>query len=438
MKRRAHAWRWGLVLFLAAALSRPTLAHAEESRALAARVTEQWHTMGGDAVTLPSRFIFDDETLVVPIPHRPADPVRPCTIVAIVGPRGLSFRARLSDAPRDPLSVPEPQARGVSTAGIVELRRCDSGRPEVRHVTITAESGRGAIELVVAHAPFSMDSLSSLLPERSAAPSLSPIETGRLPDIGPPEKRAQTAISRARREGATPRGMTHVRSMGDGSGGFVFDAEPGCHRFEVFGHEVPKGDPSRRATLDIDAEVRDEDTMLARDRTESPDARLEFCLGETTSLTLVFTGSVPNSDVMLTHVSWDLTNNLPDLWGPLTRARFAKVWRTRHAPPPRDAPVFLAQGAAGVTSIPLTVEPGGCYVATVAITRGRPRQLQLRAFSGARAANDDRGASDGAALTAFCVRAGESPRIDVLARGLGLGWGLAVYRTTSETWELSP
>ncbi len=421
----------------AVVLSRTDAARAEDARAAASRVAEQWRALGADAAILPSRFVFDEETVVVPIPHLPRDRARPCTIVAVLGARGLNVRARLSDAPRDPLSAPEPDARATSAAGILELRRCDAGRPEVRHVTVTAESGRGALEFVVVHAPASLAPMSSLLPERSGTLSAPPIDAGRLPALAPPELRAEAAAARATREGASTLASAHVRAMADGSGGFLLEVEPGCHRFEVFGHEASQPSAARRATLDIDAELRTDDSLLARDRTESPDARLEVCLGEATTLSVVFSGAVANTDVSLTHATWDLPPHLPELWGGSARGRFAKAWFTRHAPPPREAPVFLAQGGAGMTTVPLTLEPGACYIAALAVTRGRARQLQLRAFSGARASNDDRGAADGAALGAFCVRAEETPRIDVLARGLGLGWGLAVYRTTSGTWELA-
>ena len=62
------------------------------------------------------------------------------------------------------------------------------------------------------------------------------------------------------------------------------DLEPGCHRLEIFAPDVRNAHGPRRRRLDVDAEIRNEDEeLLARDRTEAPDARLETCVGETTS-----------------------------------------------------------------------------------------------------------------------------------------------------------
>jgi hypothetical protein len=113
----------------------------------------------------------------------------------------------------------------------------------------------------------------------------------------------------------------------------------------------------------------------------------------------------------------------------------ARVLFLRHVAVPADDPVVLAQGSSGTTPLPLSLETGGCYVAVLGLARGRARQLQLRAFVGARESTDERGAADEAALTAFCVRAHESARLEVFARGTGVSWGLALFRVKSGVWE---
>src|SRR5262245_7317065 len=95
-----------------------------DARDVAARVLEQWRIAGGQGSSVPPRFIFDEETVLVPVrPEQGEAPPSECTHVAIIGARGLSFRAKLSDAPNDPLLPPEPGARASSTAGVVELHR---------------------------------------------------------------------------------------------------------------------------------------------------------------------------------------------------------------------------------------------------------------------------------------------------------------------------
>ena len=113
----------------------------------------------------------------------------------------------------------------------------------------------------------------------------------------------------------------------------------------------------------------------------------------------------------------------------------ARVLFLRHVAVPADAPIHLAQGSSGTTPLPLSVETGGCYVAVVGVARGHARQLQLRALVGARESTDERGATEEAALSAFCVRAHETARLEVLARGTGVSWGLALFRVKSSVWE---
>lgn len=408
-----------------------------DARDVAARLGEQWRTAGARTSVVPTRFLFDEESLLVPIGAEPDGVESQCTHVAVIGARGLSFRARLSDAPMDPLLPPEPSARASSTAGVLELRRCDTARPPVRHIVLTAEAGRGAVEVVVARSDKPLPSLASFIPERTGGALPPAPDAGALPPLIPHDKRADAAEARARHDGANVRPRTNTRSGDDGSGEEEIELEEGCHRIEVFGRELFRERPGRRFRLDLDAELRAGDHLVARDRTEAPDARLETCVGSTTRVTLAFAGSPPHSEVVVTRGSWPLPARLPPIWGPETRSKMARVMFLRHIAVPPEPPVYLAQGSTGAepTPIPLSVETGGCYVAVVGTSRGRARQLQLRALVGARESTDERGAAEEAALSAFCVRAHESARLEVLAKGTGVSWGLAVFRLKSGIWE---
>lgn len=422
-----------LGLMLAAALVRGEA--RADTRDVAARVEEQWSVAGARTATVPTRFVFDSETILVPIPPDPDERERACTQIAVVGARGLSFRARLSDAPMDPLLAPEPTARASSTAGVLELRRCEAGRPAVRHVVITAEAGRGALEIVVGRSDAPLAPLGSILPERTGGAIPPPAEAGALPPLVPQGKRVDAAEVRLRRDGANVRERTLTRSGGDGGGVEELTLDEGCHRIEAFGREPVRDRPGRRFRLDLDAELRDAEQLLARDRTEAPDVRLETCVGSPTDVALVYAGAPPRSEVVVTRGTWPLPARLPPIWGPAPRSKMARVMFLRHVAVPADDPVYLAQGATGVTPLPLSVETGACYVAVIGVARGRARQLQLRAFVGGRASTDERGASEEAALAAFCVRAHEKVRLEVLARGIGVSWGLALFRVKSGVWE---
>ena len=411
-------------------------ARADTAREVSERVVDQWRSAGGRVATLPSRFVFDDETVVVPIPVE--DGATGCTHVALVGARGLSFRARLSDATSDPLA-PEVAARASSLAGVLELRRCGSAR-SIRHVVVTSDAGRGALEVVVAHAPSALPSLTSVIPERTGG-ALPPVpEAGPLPVLPPPDKRAEVAEARAKREGARIDRRTPLRAGDDGGGEVELALAAGCHRVELFARDprADRGDRGgRRFRLDVDAELRDpaNDRVLARDRTEAPAARLEACVGRETKVNVVFAGAPPNGDITSTLASWPLPQRLPALWGPVVRSKMARVMFTRHVAVPAEDPIFLGQGSSGTTPFPISVETGGCYLAVVALTHGHARTLQIRSVVGSRESTDERGAAEEAALSAFCVNAHETARVEVHARGTGVGWGLAVFRVKSGVWE---
>jgi hypothetical protein len=427
-------FRWLVALLLAAAPAEaaPEAFEKGDARAVTARLETEWKNAGAKTTTLPTRFVFDEETVLVPIPVGPASE---CIEIALIGARGLSFRARLSDAPTDPMLPPEPNARAASAAGMLALRRCEKDKP-ITHVVVTAEAGRGAVEIVVGRSDKPLPALASLLPERAGGAVPPPPEAGALPPLATPDARADAAEARAKREGAQNGGRAKTRAGDEGSGEEEIELEAGCHRLEVFGKELTRERPGRRFRLDVDAELRDSERVITRDRTEAPDARLETCVGETSRVTLAYIGSPPHSEVIITRASWPLPAKLPGIWGPVTKSHMARALFLRHVTTPPDDAVFLTQGSTGATPIPLPmVETGACYVAIAGVARGHPRQLQLRTVIGARESTDERGAAEEAALSAFCVRANESARVEVLSRGTGVSWGLALFRIQSGDWE---
>jgi hypothetical protein len=98
--------------------------------------------------------------------------------------------------------------------------------------------------------------------------------------------------------------------------------------------------------------------------------------------------------------------------------------------------VFLAQGAAGTTAVPVAIAPGGCYLA-VAATSGSPRGFSLRALVGAREASDERGSAEIGAAVGFCAEDASLARIEIEARGATVSWALAVFRVQEGIWEVA-
>ena len=99
---------------------------------------------------------------------------------------------------------------------------------------------------------------------------------------------------------------------------------------------------------------------------------------------------------------------------------------------------MLAQGVSGVTPIPLSIEPGACYLGVAARIKDAARALGLRVHVGDNDAFDDRGIDGDGAVVAFCAGNRTRALAEVEARGTALlGWGLALYRLQSGVWEIA-
>jgi hypothetical protein len=323
--------------------------------------------------------------------------------------------------------------RAASVAGVLQLERCEGAG--IHYVVVASDAGRGAIETVVGRAPAPLPSLRNILPERTGGVVTATPEPGAPPSLAPLAKRAEASEARARRDGATVSPRETWTAGSEGVGEQPLKLSAGCHRVELFPSD---GKPSpRKARVDVDAEIRGEDDeLLARDRTDAPDARLEACVGTDTNAKVIFTGAGSGSDVLVTRASWALPAKLADVWGANARARMAKALLARHVSAPREAPVFLAQGGTGNTLVPLSIEPGACYVVVAAVAFGHARGLGLRVSVGSREASDERGPNDDAGAVAFCAGEHERVRVDVEARGSSVAWGLALHRIEGRIWDV--
>jgi hypothetical protein len=407
-----------------AALFVATPARAELHE-LAVRVADAYRATGARVVILPTRFLYEDETLVLSVP--PGTGAK-CTTLAIVGARGLSFHVGEGDDEQHEAS------EVYSVAGALEVDSCDGHTADVR---VRSDAGRGAIEVIVAYGQAVMPSLRTVLPERVGGALPPNVDPGPVPAMPPPEKRAEAAEASARRDGATVLPRASATATADGSGVVHVRLERGCHRMDLFSPETWNG--RRKTRLDLDAELHDEsgDVLLARDRGEAADARIEVCAGEPEDTLLGFGGAIPGSPITIARASWPLPASLPSVWGADASRRMAGALRVHHVTPPRPA-IALYEGVVGSTSFVQRVEPGACYVAVVAAVRGVPRGLVLRARVSGTEHGDERGTSDGAALASFCTGDEDRVRLTVEARGTALAWGLALFHVTSGGWEREP
>ncbi len=419
-------------------------AASADLRDLGARANDQWKASGAAVAAVPTRFIYDSETIAISLPPLAA---QRCTTVALIGARGLSFHAKFggaTDAQEEEEGPPDAaKARGASVAGLLELSHCDAAKsPNAAlnrdRLIITSDAGRGAIEVVVARSKAVLPPLRTIFPERTGGLIPASPEPGILPPLPAQNRRADGAEARAKNEGGTVLPRQSWRAAEDGSGAGEIELDPGCHRLEIFGTDPRTANSARKFRLDIDAELRDadEDVILARDRTEAPDGHLEACVGGTTLGGVAFAGAVPGGNVIVTHSSWAIPSHLPLLWGSGPKAKMAAAILARSVIPPRDEPIFVAQGSAGLTPIVVSVEPGACYLVVVGVAHGNPRGLGVRAIVGSVEASDDRGVNDDSGAVAFCARDHDHARLEVDARGTSIAWGLGLYRVQTGLWEI--
>jgi len=419
--------------FALAAAPAPARAEGETLRQAADRVADEWARGGALVLRSPTRFLFEGESFTLRVSGG-ATPPQACTTVALLGARGVSFHAKVAGTDDDPLSD-DASTRAASIAGVLEMSACGAGASALERLRVTFDAGRGPVESVVAESSRPLAPLRAVLPERTGGPLPPPPDAGPAPPLPPPGKRADFAEARARGDGAEVGERRTWTAAGDGSGAVKVMLEAGCHRLELFAPDARGVRGSRRRRLDVDAEIRNEqDFLIARDRTDNADARLEACVGEETASTVIYAGAPSGAAVTVIHGFWPIPRHLPRLWGALARGRMARALLARHADAPPEDAVALFGGGAGMNPLPVPIEPGACYLAVAAVTEGHSRGLGLRVVVGARDARAERTTDDDAGAVAFCARDQTTARFEVEAHPVRVAWGLALFRVEGNVW----
>ena len=356
------------------------------------RLAETWRGVGASVVVDRTRFLNDDETIVVALPDLPEGD---CTTVVLLGPRGLGFHARAADG-RWRSRATSRTARIPSEAGALSIERCGEalphrlarderlgpGRARDDRRALVEAAGVDAVRLAGADA--ARRSCSTPEPGPPAADAAS----RRSAPTSPRRARGATArrSPRARRGRPAPTAAARPRTTLD----------PGCHTLQLFAVDPRAASRSAHGKLDLDAEMRDAsgDRILARDRTDAPDARLDAVRRRRDAR---WGSSSPARrrarPVLVAHFAWPLPERLPTLWGSEARARMAHVLLTRHVHLLLREPVLLAQGGSGATPVPLSIEPGACYLALVVGRAGQRRARWGFAFTWASATRSTTAAS---------------------------------------------
>jgi len=410
----------------------------EDLREVAARVERAWRAAGAETTRRDTRFVMEDETITIDLrpaepradsgePGGPRDASHDCRRVALIGARGMSFHVTA------PPGVDET-FRATSASGVIELHGCGSV-PDV--VKLKSDSGRGALETVIAASGSGTPAVSSVLLERTGGVLPASPEPGPLPPLPAPLTRAGAAEARLVATGMTMAPALSWTSGDDGKGGGGVTLDAGCHHVELFAIEPRSRDTGRHAHLDLDGSMRREGgEVIAEDLSSAPDVRLETCVGTMTRVSVTFDGAPRGSAVVGIHAFHPFPAHMPESMPTEVRARFASALLARGVQPLGSDAVALARGGSGSTPVPIELEPGACYVAVAAMdhARGRGHGISIQVAVGSRVSRDEQGSKDGAALVAFCARDSAHASIDVTSRSNASGWGVAVFRVAGGAW----
>ncbi len=418
-----------LRLFLCIALLSVAAPARADLAAEAELIASSWSAHAEMAKRLPPTFLEHGRVQTISLPPSAFDETTDsCTTVAFLTERSTDFIVR-----PEPMGTPKRRPRATeaqrSIAGVVTLVRCGKEKASLGRLSVELRVARAALEVIVAEGRAPMPSLTSLLPDRATGPLAPLIDAGPQLPLDPLDVRAKRAATRARRSGASLVRQASLAPDFHGAGFELLELAEGCHRLELF------AEPAEFGPIDLDAEARDAVTerVLARDRSESADARLELCVGAPSAVKLVFAGAQGSSEILLSDAVFPLPNGLPSTWGPRARAGMAAALRRRHVRDLPHAPTATWLGIAGPTRVPVELDPGSCYLAVAAATRGDLRYMTLAAHVDGRTALDSNAGWIDGTVVAFCAEKEPRAALEVDARGLAVGWVLSLWKVGSVT-----
>lgn len=409
-----------------------TLGPAGEARADivadADRVADQWRAEGLVVVRPPSIFLEGGRPRLLPLGDLQMDGSG-CVTALVLGVRtaDVSLRSGLADRPR-----PDNE-RG--TGGFAVMTRCGAQQSEIPQAIVELRSPRAAVEVLLARGPDSASPVTNVLVERTVGPISQLRDPGRPPASDGLEARVKRSVERSKLDGSAKVSADVVKASDSGSGRLVVSFREGCHRLEL----LASGEKDKR-TFDVDAELREASTdrLLARDRSDTPDARLEVCVAAPTTAVLLFGGGEPDGAVGVVDAVWELPEGLPRRWGAKARSSMARALWQRKWRAPLGVPAAESLGVSGTTIMPLELSPRSCYLAAVAPARGEARPLAITVRTDVATVHDTSGVTGEATVVGFCTSVVPTATVQVDARGAAMAWALTVWRTGRAADEEAP
>lgn len=391
------------------------------------KLSEAYERGGAKVARVAPRFLLAESTARILLPEGSRAGEGSCVTVIALGAPSTHYALR----PALPRVLGMVAASVDAEAGMATIEDCDGRTLATGAVELVMGKRAGAIDvLVVRHPAGGLSDPTIVLPARATGPLPPPEPVGPL-SVAPVEERRQRAENAARRDGAIFVARVDVAADLRGRGAIVLRLRQGCHRVAVLADAAALATGTTPPAVDVDATARlaGDEEDLVYDRSHAPDARLDFCTGSTRDVELRFVGAGGPVPIVVLTSYWDLPGGLPSLWGDDARGGFAWALHRRPAPRLRAAPDRLVAGAAGVTRVPVAVEPSSCYLAALALTRGTASGLRLTTVVGASRRHDDATGGQPAAAVSFCT--GARDRLATLqmdVRSDTAWWGLALWR----------
>jgi hypothetical protein len=390
------------------------------------RVAEQWKSEGQTVIRAPSVFLESGRPRLLPLGTLQMDGSGCVTAFALgVRTADLSVRAGVGEGTR--------ADTGLRVGGIATMTRCGSDQGEIASAIVELRSLRGAVEVILAKGDEPPSPATKVLIERAAGPLSLTRDPGRPRVSEPFPERVARAVTRSTADGAEAVKREEVEGSPQGSGRVIVTFLEGCHRLELLASTGTAASErsAPHGPFDVDAELREAttDRILARDRSDTADARLEFCVAAPTTAVLLFGGAAPGGRIAVVDGTWSLPADLPTRWGTKARATMARALHYRRVRGPLGTPAAEMLGVSGSTTTSLELVPSTCYVAVVAAARGEARPLQLSIRTAGVTSHDTSGVAGEGTAVAFCTGAASRATAQVDARGSALAWVLSVWKT---------
>ena len=375
-------------------------------------------------------FMESDQTRTfTPITSSNASSDDHCVTVIVMGARTALFSvvsAQDSETIDDSLAhatAEKDPRQTASVEGFYATQACRNDIDNLDRLVVRMRSLRGGLEVLVARSPRPLQALDAALLSRAEGTAAPRGDPGAPLVPGPSKDRRKAAVARARIDGASSVAELDMLAGKSGTGEFLLKVSAGCHRFDLVA-EVPA-----QHGVDLDAELRDNDTgaVLAQDRGETPDARVDACLAKPTEVSVRFVGAPPGGRVFVSDALFKLPEWVPDHWGARTTSTLVSLVRRRNVPAPKERPSNETLGVQGATVIAVDVEPDRCYLAAVALVRGISHGVRLVSFASARASTEESPPANDGASTVFCSEDRDVARLSIDIPGSSVWWVLEVW-----------